>query len=66
MQYRCKGKVHGELSEDGLLVFMCSHIACTGGKKRSFVLHYMDPNTGTIKYTSRPYRNPLKGKENGN
>ncbi|AHN84036.1 hypothetical protein GJ25_gp025 [Mycobacterium phage Hawkeye] len=66
MQYRCVGKIHGETSEDGLLVFMCSRLSCTKGIRRAFVLHYFDPETGLLKHTSQPYRNPLKGKDNGN
>lgn len=67
MEYRCAGKKHGEVSEEGLLMFMCTHLACTK-VKRAFVIHYFDPATGILKFTSQPYRNPtlLKGNDNGN
>lgn len=65
MDIRCDGKKHGRLTEDGLLEFKCSSPHCTGGDRRAFVLHYIDPATWTIKGTSHKFRNPLKGMNNG-
>jgi len=57
---RCGGKIHAVTTDDGLIEVRCTHIACTRDK-RAIVNHYFDPDTGQLKYTSKPFRNPMKG-----
>lgn len=60
MKLRCKGRIHGELTEYDLIEVRCTHLACTRAKG-AIVNHYFDPFTGELKYSSKPFRNPMKG-----
>jgi hypothetical protein len=67
VELRCNGRIHGETQGDcsGLLEVQCHHWRCIYPHKRALVLHTFDLATGLIKHTSQPFRNPLKGNDNG-
>jgi hypothetical protein len=55
-ELRCPVKLHGLITEDGLLEVKCNSSRCGHGSG-VVVLHYFDPHTGQLKET-KTFREP--------
>lgn len=57
MELRCTSRLHGILTEEGLLEIKCRSSKC-GARKGVVVMHYFDPETWELKDT-RHFQDPI-------